>query len=93
MAAPSPETREQANRRKLARCLADAMRKHSVCAESARLGGDCPKQFPAAREFRMYVALWAGSKTRYDSATGEYRGYIPSDATWQLACDMLEVTR
>lgn len=86
MAAPSTETPERRNRRRVAGNLARVMRAAGIDASAARQGGlgaVTREQRLAQDCFRRAVA----AKARCAS------GYIPSDPTWELACTMLEVAQ
>jgi len=82
--AETNETPEQRNRRKVAGKLARVMREAGISANAARQGGlhaIGERQELAQKCFRRAVA----AKARCQS------GYVPSDATFELACSMLEV--
>ncbi len=78
------ETSEQANRRKVAVELSNVLRGCMIGANTARIGGlgaVTAEQQLAQDNFRAAVASKANCRS----------GYVPSDATWELACTMLEV--
>lgn len=81
-AARRAEARKQENRRRVADNCAEVMSAHGITRAMARVGGlgaVTPEQKQAQDTFRAAVAAKAGCR----------RDYIPSDATWEMACGMV----
>ncbi len=82
-AAHRAEARKQENRRRVAEQCAEVMRGVGITASMARVGGlgaVTAEQKQSQDIFRAAVAAKAGCR----------KDYIPSDATWEMACGMIQ---